>query len=75
MNNIRLTPKGQRKLRAVREAQLMIAAGFIFACFTKAPVELFIAFAVAVGGNALSFMWGNVKAHQAHAEMDRGLLP
>lgn len=55
--------KGQRKFSATREAQLMLLLAFIVAAWMKAPVELFVALVVGIGGNAFSFMWGNSKEH------------
>ena len=59
--------KGSRKLQVNRQSQLIVLLGFIIGVWMKAPVEMFVAFVIGIGGNAFSFMWGNSKEHQAGA--------
>lgn len=57
--------KGTRKLKATRETMLAMLLGFIVAAVLKAPVELYLALVVGLGGKDFAFMWGNRAEHQA----------
>lgn len=65
--------KGKRKTGANLQAQLMLLAAFLFAVWMKAPLDLYLAFVVGVGGTSTAFMWGNRGEHLADALASREL--
>ena len=64
-----ITPdKGNRKLAATREAQLMIVLMFFGAAWLKADFQLFAVGVLGVTGNLGLFSWANAKVHSAGGE-------
>ena len=59
-------PSGGRKSKVSWQSQVALLIGFGLACWMKAPVELYVAYVVGIGGTAFSFMWGNTNEHKAN---------
>ena len=68
------TPKGQRKLRHVREQTLILLCGFLAAVWMRAPENIFWAFVVGLGGLSGAFVLGNVGEHKAEAEAAKAMV-
>lgn len=57
-------PRGQRKLRHIREQSGMVLIAFIAAAYFKVDPALFGTFAGALAALSGAFIYGNVKEHQ-----------
>lgn len=64
-----ITPdKGNRKLSATREAQLLIVLTFIVAAWLKTDFQLFAVAVLGITGNLGLFSWANAKVHASGSE-------
>lgn len=63
-----ITPaRGNRKLTAAREAQLLIVLTFAIAAWIKTDFQLFAVAVLGITGNLGLFAWANAKVHVAGA--------
>lgn len=56
---------GNRKSKVSWQSQLALLIGFVIAAAMKAPVELYVAYVIGIGGTSFSFMWANAQVHKA----------
>lgn len=68
-----ITPeRGNRKLSATREAQLLIVLTFGIAAWLQTDFQLFAVAVLGITGNLGLFSWANARVHAAAADKPTG---